>query len=336
MIDLASRGCAYYALDKILHQQGFTHSQLIVDNANKIYQLEHNKTDMYTWLTAAGVRMPFSRVWTEAKDIVTTKTFPFVVKQDTAVTLGIQTVIVKNKSDLSEVLKSILFTKCNSGLIQDYITGTELTVTLLVGASNYQVVGAARDYKKQFENDIGLNTSGMGSVNVLHLSDEVLAQCGSTVNAFRSRYGYRGFLSCQFIIDTAGVPWLMECNNRLCSPEFQSMAVNLPVNFGECLQCALTDNVIPSIVLTNLNSVTVGFLHKGWPTPQLTRDQINLTDSKFELALNLGQWDYNCYFGTLTCSGTESHAQLAKNIYNYLSSKDVTPYRYRTDIGMRP
>lgn len=333
MKDLADRGCAYYALDKLLQQHSFTYSQLIIDNANKVFPIESNKSDMYSWLTSLGVRMPHSVEWHNTKDILAYSKFPFVVKQNTSVTLGLQTVVVKSKSDLAEVVKSVLFTKCSNGIIQDYVVGKELTVTFLVGTENFQLVGAASDYKKQYNGDIGLNTSGMGSVNVLHVPSAVIEQCNMVVKAFQHRYGYRGFLSCQFLVDEHNVPWLMECNNRLCSPEFQSMAVNLPANFGECIYASLSAESIPKIILGNLSAVTVGFLHTAWPTPQATRSPIDFSDSPFEVVVNNGKWDYNCYFGTLTNSGDKTHEQLAEEIYLYLQTKDVSPYRYRTDIG---
>lgn len=332
MIDLENRGCAYYTLSEIFKQQKFEDYEIVLGNANKTFAIESNKTDMYNWLTSVGVRMPVSKEWHSTKDILANTQFPFVVKQDTNITLGLQTVIVKSKNDFKDVLKSLIFTKCGSGIVQEFITGTEVTVTLLIGESNYTVVGSARDYKKQFADDQGLNTSGMGSVNVP--MPNVRDQCDIIVAAFKQKYNYRGFLSCQFIIDNNNVPWLMECNTRLCSPEFQSMAINLPWNFSECVYIALTDGTVPTMTLGTSNAVTIGLLHADWPNPQKFRNTLDFSDSGFTVSLNLGKWDYNCYYGTLTNSGPRAHKELVDELYQYLRSKDVTPYVYRKDIAI--
>ena len=110
------------------------------------------------------------------------------------------------------------------------------------------------------------------------------------------------------------------------------MMVNLPDNFTHCVHQALSGEMIPELELFNLNAVTVGLIHSNWPDPQRTRVQLDLTDCPFTYSPNFGVWDFNCYLGTITHSGIDSHANLAIEIYQYLQTKNCLPYRYRVDI----
>ena len=334
MTTLAHVNSAYLALSNMLSANGVS---LVLENYLSTYQLERSKSQDYVWLTNLGVPIPPSDLWDDTRtlvDLITTK-LPCVVKQDTGKTLGIQTTVVKSIKDLPHVIKSLQYSTNRSGIVQQYIGGQELTVTVLVGDQNWSLIGAARDYKKQFENNQGLNTFGLGSTNLNQVPSNILELVDQLVICYRQKYQYRGFLSCQFITNNAQQVWLLECNTRLCDPEFQSMAINLPNNIEHFVTQALTGETISNYQLGSSNSVTIGLVNQDWPDLQLTRADLDLSDCPFVFLPNRHTGDNNCYLGSITNSGTDSHKTLATQIYQYLATVQVAPYRYRTDIAQQ-
>lgn len=333
MSRLQNINSAHAALNQVLDP---TTAELVYENYKKNVTLESNKTDDFLWLTDNGVVMPDSQPWVSPRDLLDliVEHRPCVVKQNTPVTIGIQTTVVKHTHDIAEVVKSIQYTGGKSGLVQRFVNGWEFTATVLVGARNWQLIGTARDYKKQFNNNTGLNTFGLGSCNLVNYHHPNLTnQLDVVVGCYQTKYQYRGFLSCQFIVDQHQNLWLMECNTRICDPEFQSMLPNLPLNFDSCVQQALSESWIDNIELDNKNAVTVVLVHSDWPVPQSSRFPLKLDDCPFNIHYNHGTWDKNLYHASITNQGLDSQEILVDEIYNYLQTKSIDPYRYRTDIA---
>lgn len=333
MSQLENINSAHATLNKMLTAES---ANIVYLSFKKNVGLETNKAEDFLWLTEKGVVMPDSQPWTSPRHLIDliVDHRPCVVKQNTAITLGIQTTVVKHTHDIAQVIKSIQHTGSKSGLVQRFISGQEFTVTVLVGSHNWRLVGIARDYKKQFDDNQGLNTFGLGSYCLSNdLEPELVQQLNLIVNCYRARYSYRGFLSCQFITDQTNRSWLMECNTRICDPEFQSMAPNLPSNFETCVLQALEDRWVDDILLGNKNAVTVVLAHQNWPTPQASKIKIDFSDCPFDIVVNHGTWDQNLYHASITNSGTDLPGVLAARLYSYLAQKTVNPYRYRTDIA---
>lgn len=256
---------------------------------------------------------------------------PFVVKFDTSFT-GIQTVIVKSRADVKQVYFVAKITNCCQGIVQDYINGREYTTTILVGKHNWVTLGTACDYKKQFENNIGLNTFGLGSTAPcadVHPGDFAIVE--NVVVQLQKEFDYRGPLSCQFIVDDSNKIWLLEYNARFCDPEFQS-TVELVDASRALIQCK-NDLFIEQPTIANKRSVTIGLIHTEWPTPQATFSDLQLKHDVFKIRKNHGSWSNNLYWGSITNSGTNTHEELANEIYQWLELQQIFPYRYRKDIG---
>lgn len=257
---------------------------------------------------------------------------PFVVKFDAKTTLGIQTVVVNSSADFKQVYQSFQTLNCNTGIVQQFVQGHEYTVTVLVGKQNWATVGTACDYKKQFDNDLGLNTFGLGSISPApELHPETQSMIAGVVDTLRSEFDYQGLLSCQFLVDTDNKLWLLEYNGRICDPEFQSMA-ELVDPTESLIQCQRGE-WIDQPMIQNKQAVTIGLVHQSWPAPQPETADIELANPEFRIWRNHGEWSKNLYWGSVTASGSGSYSAVADSIYQWLSTQQVAPYRYRTDIG---
>ncbi len=292
---------------------------------------EHDKSQNYIRF---GQHMPSSCSFSSLSAFasIAKRSFPFVVKFDAHSSLGIQTVVVNSAADFKNVYFASKALECSQGIVQEFIQGNEYTVTVLVGAHNWVTLGSACDYKKQFENNQGLNTFGLGSISpapVVH--DQTVEILNDVIEILRREFDYQGLLSCQFIVDSNNKLWLLEHNARICDPEFQSMAELVDVSLA--LEQCKNGEYIQQPTIKNKRAVTVGLIHQDWPVSQPEMIDIDLTSSEFRIWKNHGAWSKNLYWGSITNSGDQNYEDLATKIYNWLNKQTISPYRYRKDIG---
>ena len=277
----------------------------------------------------AGIDIPNSVGFADKDTLIKNIKLPCVVKFETHETIGTQTLVLTEPSDYKILYENV--PENPKGIVQDYIDGDECTVSVIVGDHNWVMLGSAQDYKQVSDGDLGLNTFGLGSINIQYFyADEIIEKI---VNTLRESCNYRGFLSCQFIIG-GGKLWLMECNTRLCDPEFQSMAESLSVDvYQSMVQCFTGQNIVEPCT-HKLNAVTVSLIHRDWPNVCEPKE-IDFPENDFRIYRNPGTWDRGTYYGSITNSGKQSHYVLAQQIYKFLRTVDIGPYRYRTDIGKK-
>lgn len=336
---LSQNNCAGVELENFL----ITHSQAGAELSAWLYNLnisnhllETKKTLAYQLLTKHNIAIPSSMIFTDHDQLrdQMQRPFPFVVKFDTKSMLGLQTVIVTNEQDLAMVWHNSHVVNGCQGLVQEFRPGREYTVTVLVGSHNWINLGSAVDYKKAHEHNVGPNTFGMGSLAPCeYVAPQTFEIVDKVVRALQQRCQYQGVLSCQFLLDEQNHVWFLEYNTRFCDPEFQSMLPRLNSDLITSLQQLKNNMPMTPVSVNHVNAVTVNLVHTAWPTAQPSRVPLNVNHSQFNVARMQGAWDNNTYWGSVTNSGTKSHKELAKDIYDWLGNIDVAPYRYRKDIG---
>ena len=322
--------CSYVALYELckahpkFNDQSF---QAFLESTRKFRHLEYERWNAYKLFTEYNIDVPSSIEFQNKTQLVNSLKFPCVVKFENNTTIGTQTLVVDSQEKCKDLYKQAQH--IDRGIIQQYISGYEFTVTLLVGSKNWILIGTAQDHKRQYDNDVGLNTFGLGSTAPFTIPDKTHEIIDKVVSALVERYSYVGFLSCQFIVDSR--VWLMECNVRICDPEFQSMSELLDFSlYDQILACINGEYLIP-LELNHLNAVTLSLVHRDWPNA-VQREDINFPKNTFKIYKNPGSWDNGTYYGSITNSGHRSHADLFKEIYNFLKVVDTAPYRYRTDL----
>jgi phosphoribosylamine-glycine ligase len=302
--------------------------------------VENSKVLAYRTLTQAGVPMPVSTAFSNLDQLaqLTQRPFPYVVKFDTSYIFGLQTIVVRNETDLAQVFASSKLVKSTRGIVQDFCQGHEYTVMVLVGKHNWVSLGSAVDYKQISEHPHSANTFGMGSRSpCASLAPETMAVIDTVVHTLQSRFKFYGVLCCQFLQDTAGKLWFLEYNARFCDSETQSILPSLDPSACEVFEQLYQDKPLAPVHTNSVNAVTVCLVNQRWPEPQPEREPLVLGSNSFAIAPNHApfelNYDLNTYWGSITNSGTQSHSELAQEIYDFLATQDLGSYRYRTDIG---
>ena len=118
-------------------------------------------------------------------------------------------------------------------VIEEFLTGIEVSVFVLTDGINYVILPEAKDYKRIGEGDTGLNTGGMGAVSPVPFADDVFMQKVKekviipTIEGIKKEnIEYKGFVFIG-LIKVGDEPFVIEYNCRLGDPETEVVVPRL-------------------------------------------------------------------------------------------------------------
>ena len=201
---------------------------------------------------------------------------PVVLKAD-GLAAGKGVVICESIEDAETVFKEMLldskFGEASAKVVvEEFLTGVEISVFVVTDGKSYKLLPSAKDYKRIGENDTGLNTGGMGAVSPVPFADESFMKkveeriIKPTIEGIQSE----GLSYCGFIffglINVDGDPKVIEYNARMGDPETQAV---LPLVSSDLLDIlvACTDGSLDQVDLTidPKNACTVVMVAGGYP-----------------------------------------------------------------------
>jgi phosphoribosylamine---glycine ligase len=167
-------------------------------------------------------------------------------------------------------------------LVEQCLTGPEVSVFAAIVDDQYLIFTPARDYKRANDEDRGPNTGGMGAVASRQLiSAEVLTQIEKeivqpTVDGLcREELPYRGFLYFGIMLTPAG-PQVIEYNCRFGDPECQAVMPLIDGDLaGFCLAGAKGELRTDLISFNEGWSVCVILASAGYPESSRNGDIIS-------------------------------------------------------------
>ncbi len=165
----------------------------------------------------------------KAKEYVKNHPLPIVIKAD-GLAFGKGVVICQNLSEAYEALENILVKKIfgdsgNEVVIEEFMTGPEISIHAFSDGENYKIFPPSQDHKKIFDGDKGPNTGGVGAIAPLPFVDQKLFKqieetiVKPTLEALRKEgRPFVGLLYPGLMLTSEG-PKILEYNARLGDPE---------------------------------------------------------------------------------------------------------------------
>ncbi|SKA63953.1 phosphoribosylamine--glycine ligase [Eubacterium uniforme] len=167
----------------------------------------------------------------EAIKYLETAKFPIVLKAD-GLALGKGVLICNTKEEALDGVKEIMLDKKfgdsgNTMVIEEFMTGREVSVLSYVDGKTIKIMTSAQDHKRAKDNDEGLNTGGMGTFSPSPFyTDEVDEFCKkyiyqATVDAMKAEgREFKGIIFFGLMLTSDG-PKVLEYNARFGDPEAQ-------------------------------------------------------------------------------------------------------------------
>lgn len=229
----------------------------------------------------------------EALDHLACASYPAVLKAD-GLAAGKGVIIAESEAEAREATE-VFFTERRFGdtqvVIEEFLTGDELSLLALCDGENVLPLAPAQDYKRIYDGDEGPNTGGMGSYSPVPGIDAAEAdRIAETVHrpivdAMKRRgIPYRGVLYAGLMLTEAG-PKVLEFNCRFGDPETQAVLPRLQSDLiGLCL-ATRTDGGLAGLEASFAEdwAVTVVLASAGYPESSSKGDVIEGLDLAREL-----------------------------------------------------
>ena len=291
----------------------------------------------------------------KAMEYLETASFPIVLKAD-GLALGKGVLICSTKEEALEGVKSIMTDKQfgsagNRMVVEEYMTGREVSVLSFVDGKHIKIMTSAQDHKRACDGDKGLNTGGMGTFSPSPFyTKEVDDFCKQyiyqpTVDAMaKEGREFKGIIFFGLMLTEKG-PRVLEYNARFGDPEAQVVLPRMKNDIIDVVEACI-DGTLDQVELEfeDNAAVCVVLASQGYPV-------------KYEKGLKISGLEkfkdadgYYCYHaGTkfdsegnivtnggrvlgITATGKDLKAARA-NAYEAAGWADFANKYMRTDIG---
>ncbi|MBW6535849.1 MAG: phosphoribosylamine--glycine ligase [Mariniphaga sp.] len=202
-------------------------------------------------------------------------TDPYVLKAD-GLAAGKGVLIIDDleeaKNSLREMLGGKFGQASNKVVVEEFLSGVEVSVFVITDGKDYKILPEAKDYKRIGEGDTGLNTGGMGAISPVPFADEeFMGKVKSriiipTINGLQDdQIEYNGFIFFG-LININSDPFVIEYNVRLGDPETEAVLMRVKSDLVDLLEGAADGTLAEKeIIFDDRTAATVMLVAGGYP-----------------------------------------------------------------------
>ncbi|HWQ31754.1 MAG TPA: phosphoribosylamine--glycine ligase [Blastocatellia bacterium] len=171
--------------------------------------------------------------------------YPLVIKAD-GLAAGKGVVLAETHREAQQTIEDFMVGRSlgQAGtrlLIEECLTGRELSYLVFADGKNFSALPVAQDHKRVFDQDRGPNTGGMGAFSIPGLLDPATEQRirfeivePTLAGAQADGFAFRGLLYCGLMLTDAG-PQVLEYNVRFGDPETQAILRRMDSDLAEMM-----------------------------------------------------------------------------------------------------
>jgi phosphoribosylamine---glycine ligase len=277
--------------------------------------------------------------------------WPLVIKAD-GLAAGKGVLVTSSPDEATEFVerameKNEFGTAGNRVLLEEGLSGQELSYIILTDGNHWTPLAPTRDFKRAFDGDKGPNTGGMGAVSDDSLMSADLEQrireqiVEPTIRGLASDgIPYTGFLYFGLMLTAEG-PKVLEFNCRLGDPETEALVMRMDFDLALALNaCARGDLKSFETKWKTGASACVVMASEGYPAdPKIDRRIEGLGTSEAGRVFHAGtvkrgQYHYTCSGRVLIAAAAGvTLAEAVAMCYDVCSNIHFEGCQYRRDIG---
>nr|CAA6827293.1 MAG: Phosphoribosylamine--glycine ligase (EC [uncultured Thiotrichaceae bacterium] len=175
---------------------------------------------------------------------------PIVVKAD-GLAAGKGVILAQTEDEAIAAVKDMLAGNAfgeagHRVVVEEFLLGEEASFIVMVDGANILPMASSQDHKARDNGDLGPNTGGMGAyspapVVTPEMHDRIMREVIEPTVEGMAADGlpYTGFLYAGVMIDSDGVPKVLEYNCRFGDPETQPIMMRLKSDLVELVEAAL-------------------------------------------------------------------------------------------------
>ena len=220
---------------------------------------------------------------------------PYVLKAD-GLAAGKGVLIIDNKdeaiSELNKMFEGKFGDAGKTVIIEEFLSGIELSVFVLTDGKDYIILPEAKDYKRIGEGDTGLNTGGMGAISPVPFADKEFMKkiekriIQPTIKGLeKENIDYKGFIFFG-LIKVNDDPYVIEYNVRMGDPEAQVVIPRIKSDLLDAFIKLADGNISKTnIEISEDKVITVVMVSGGYPEAYDKNIEVQIDESKIDSSI---------------------------------------------------
>ena len=201
---------------------------------------------------------------------------PYVIKAD-GLAEGKGVVLPETKEEAIQLIDQFILqgkfgASSERVVLEEFLDGIEFSIFVYTNGSQYVMLPNAKDYKRRFEGNNGLNTGGMGCISpVPFVDDELLNHVENSIikptisGLIKDQMPYIGFIYFGLILTENGAK-VIEYNCRLGDPETEVIVPRTNSDLLELFRAGFNNKLDQfKVEISRQTATTVMLVSDGYP-----------------------------------------------------------------------